>query len=176
MAHAAVRRGGLVLRVAGKVTTNHNCCCEAGCCDNQLESGVTVLQAELTADATGCFTLNETMCMDDGIGTGIWTSGGCHGAGFFDVACWKGLSLTCDGTSNTLQMIWDSSGSCPLIDTSSGGNWGWRLVSSQCDPFEFVFEYDINENSGMTPGCNCDCSTSVSGTVVGTVQVTITIL
>lgn len=173
---AAVVRNSKGLIVGGKWTTNEDCCCEAGCCGGQLESGVTVLQAELTADGTGCFTVGETMCMDDGIGTGIWTSEGCAGAGFFDRSCWRGLSLSCNETLNQLVMIWDSTGSCPLIDTSSGGNWGWRLVSGTCDPFSFVFEYDIDEDAGMFPGCNCDCSTSIPGTVVGTVQVTITIL
>lgn len=151
------------------------CCCVEGCCDGQLVEGTTELTATLSADATGCFTVGSTMCMDDGIGTGIWTSQGCFGAGFFDRSCWRGLSLTCDGVAGTLKMIWDSTGSCPLLDTSAGGDYGWRLVSAQCDPFEFVFEYDIDEDDGISPACNCDCSTSIPGTVVGTVQVTITI-
>ena len=167
---------GTLLRAgSGLLAYDPACCCiENGCCPNQLIKGTTVLLAELLVDTTGCFTVGETMCLDDGIGTGIWTSQGCHGAGFFDVACWKGLSITC-GANNFLTMIWDSSGSCPLQDNSPGGNWGWNLLSAVCDPFEFIYDYNINEDVGFFPGCNCDCSTSIPGTVVGNVKVKITI-
>lgn len=166
---------GTLLRAdSGKIAYSAACCCvENGCCPNQLISGTTLLIAELIVDTTGCFTVGSTMTLSDGFGTGIWTSLDGTGIGFFDRACWKGLSITC-GT-NYLEMIWDSTGGCPLQDNSPDGNWGWNLLSYSCDPFEFIYDYNINEDVGMFPGCNCDCTTSIPGTVVGNVKVKVTI-
>lgn len=168
--------GNLLRADSGLLAFSLSCCCDqGGCCPGQLISGSTVLQAELTADSTGCFTVGSTMCMDDLTSPLIWTSASCYGAGFFDASCWRGITLVCT-VNNILGLNWDGTGGCPLHDNSPTGMWQWNLLSGSCDPFEFIFDYNINEDVGFIPGCNCDCSTSIPGTVIGNVTVKITIL
>lgn len=182
--------GGKPIMHANFVSIADECCC--GCCPDVLRisnpagtSGPvqgTILEAELIEDTTGCFNVGATMEMRDNFSPNIWTSQAGGGVGFFGNAGWRGLTVSCgtDGDGNdVLNMIFDFTGTCPLIDHSSvPGTFIWDRLAGECIPFKFIFSYRIDERSTTdppTPGCECDGSSTMTTTVNGVVTVRVTI-
>lgn len=174
-------------KLAIKGPAGTSCCC-VGCCQGALvasnPAGIppvvgTVLEAELIEDETGCFGVGNKMDMVD-TSPALWASLAGGGVGFFGNAGWRGLWVSCGTNPETgqdvLNMSFETTGACPLIDTTPGGfTFLFYRDSGQCDPFVFEFSYFFDETHTPSPGCNCDGTASIPGTVIGWVRVRVTI-
>lgn len=143
-----------------------NCCClpEGGCCPDTLIPGTgIVLDAEitgLTGNASDYFDIGDHWTLTE-TSPGIWS--GATDNDPFDK--FKNVVLSCVD-DNQLSLIWGDDGAAPGTDTSTIGAWRWTQDSGNCDPFEFVFTWEFNE----------DPITGVPAGLVGSITVKITIV
>ena len=168
--------GKILVRPGIGVATSLECCC-GGCCEDTLIWTTidpitflpipgTVLLATILSDTTGCFTVGNSIELDDSVSPGIWSSNGVH---LDDPGTtWKTLELACDTstTPNRLVLYWGL-GQCPEVDTGPQlpGPWDWTRLSGVCDPLQFDYSYTLAE---VAPPSTCPCLT-------GTVTIRITI-
>lgn len=137
--------GVLLFTNEGQLAWSRACCCggTVGCC--QLATDVNLV-AEVTSSTNSCFTVGATADLTQ-VAPEIWRT---SETPWTPDEGWDGLEMTCADDSLVLSWFADTAG-CPTLQNEM------TLISGECDPFEYVFEVEIND--GVGSGCNCDTGT-----------------